>query len=176
MQTSAKACNNKKVEIRIFLYPDDNSDHSQNLMGSTLNPDPSSDFYFEIPTSSICVILLTNKQIDKQSNKPTNGHEDNTFLVEVKLLILLINRSLRQTFLQIPLFKPSGIANKQLPNFLLKDGNEMQTNYPRDERQVYLFPMSPCPRMHCRKQINLYVVPVLYKDNLKSSSAVSFLP
>ena len=49
-----------------FLYPDGDPDHSQNLMG------PKFIFFHEDPTSSICIILLTNRW--------TNGHENNISL------------------------------------------------------------------------------------------------
>ena len=42
--TTAKASNNKyigKYGFINFLYPDSDSDHSQNLMGSKLDQDPS---------------------------------------------------------------------------------------------------------------------------------------
>ena len=61
----------------IFLYPHNDPDHSQNLMGSKLEQDPSSYFSFVDLISSICVILLTDKQ--------TNGHEFKTSLVEVTI-------------------------------------------------------------------------------------------
>ena len=57
---------NGKIWI-FFLDPDGDSDRSQNLMGSKLDQDPSSDFFHEDPTSSICVILLTNKQLNNWS-------------------------------------------------------------------------------------------------------------
>ena len=63
-------------KIWILLYPDSDPDHSQNLMGSKLEQDPSGFFSLEEgPTSSICVILQTNKQ--------TNCHENNTSLAEI---------------------------------------------------------------------------------------------
>ena len=51
-----------------FLYPGSDADNSTNLI------DPSSHFIQEDPTSSICVIL--------QTEKLTNSHENNTSLVE----------------------------------------------------------------------------------------------
>ena len=51
-------------------------------MGSKLDQDPSSDFFQEDLTSSICIILQTNRQSDKQ----TYGHENNTSLVEVMII------------------------------------------------------------------------------------------
>ena len=50
-----------------LLYLDDDPDHTQNLIGSKLDQDQSSDFFHDVKTSSICVILLTNRQ--------TNGNE-----------------------------------------------------------------------------------------------------
>ena len=45
-----------------YLFPGD-PHHSQNLMESKLDQDPSYDCFFfqEDQTSSICVVLLTNK-------------------------------------------------------------------------------------------------------------------
>ena len=40
------------------MYPDSDPNHSQNLMGSKLDQDPSS----ILPISSICLILQTDKQ------------------------------------------------------------------------------------------------------------------
>ena len=63
MQTSAS----------FFFYPDSDPDQSQHLMGSKLDRDPSSDFFsmkFQ-PVVSAYYFLLTN------------GHENNTSLVEV---------------------------------------------------------------------------------------------
>ena len=60
-----------KWEIQIFdifWYPGGDSDHSQNLMGSKLDQHPSFNFFPEDLTNSICIILLTNKQMDKQAN------------------------------------------------------------------------------------------------------------
>ena len=52
--------------ILLYLYPDSDPDHSQNFMGSKLDQDPASDF-FENPTSSICVVLVTGKLTNRQS-------------------------------------------------------------------------------------------------------------
>ena len=56
-----------------FLYPSGDLNHSQNLMGSKLDLYRTSQFFHEDLTSIICVILLTNRQI--------NGLEFNTSLV-----------------------------------------------------------------------------------------------
>ena len=56
-----------------FLYPDDDPDHSQYLVGSKLDQDQSSEDFPGRSTSSICVILLTNK----------HGHGKIVSLVEV---------------------------------------------------------------------------------------------
>ena len=61
----------------IILYPHRYPDHSQNLMEVKLYQDPSSYFCHKDPTSSLCVILLMNKQTN-------NSHECNTSLAEVK--------------------------------------------------------------------------------------------
>ena len=45
-----------------FLASDCDPDQSQNFMGSMLDLDPSSHFIHEDPNSSICAILLRNKQ------------------------------------------------------------------------------------------------------------------
>ena len=50
---------------------------SQNLTGSKSNRDSAYDFLKKDPRTSICVILLTNRK------KQTNGHENNTTLVEI---------------------------------------------------------------------------------------------
>ena len=51
----------------LFLYPDNALDHSQNLMGSKMEQDPSSlIFSLAVSTSSIHVILLTDKQTKKK--------------------------------------------------------------------------------------------------------------
>ena len=55
----------EKSGFLIFLYPD--SDPDQSKLRSKLDKDPSSDFFHEGPKSSICVILLTNKQTDKST-------------------------------------------------------------------------------------------------------------
>ena len=79
MQTSVKAhlIIIKWVNPDCFLYPDCDPYYSQNLMGSKLDQDPSSDFSHEVLTSSICVVPLTYRQ--------TNGHENNTSLAGAKI-------------------------------------------------------------------------------------------
>ena len=67
-----------KIQI-LFLYPDSDPDQSQNVMGSKLDQDQSPGiFVTQVSISSICLILLTNKQ----ANRETNGHENNTSLAE----------------------------------------------------------------------------------------------
>ena len=51
------------------LYPDANPDHSQNLMRSKLDQNPSFDFYQEDATSRICKFLLANQRMDKRVDK-----------------------------------------------------------------------------------------------------------
>ena len=53
MQTSVKDVKISKWENPDFWYPDSDSDSSQNLMGSDLAPDPSSDCFHKVPTSSV---------------------------------------------------------------------------------------------------------------------------
>ena len=53
----------KSVIFDNFLYPD----QSQNLIGSKLDPDPSSHFVCEDSANSICLILLTNKQTNEET-------------------------------------------------------------------------------------------------------------
>ena len=62
----------------VFLYTDGDPDQSENLMGSRMHQDLSSDFLEDDPTSSICIILLTTKQTDKRMVMKIN-----TFMVEV---------------------------------------------------------------------------------------------
>ena len=50
----------------IFLFPGGDLDHSQNIMGSKLDQDARFYLFDEDLTSSICVILQTNEQTDKQ--------------------------------------------------------------------------------------------------------------
>ena len=50
----------------LFLHSGDDLAHSENLMGSKLDQDASSPFFHEDLNSSICIILLTNKQTNKQ--------------------------------------------------------------------------------------------------------------
>ena len=50
-----------------FFYPDSDPDDSQNLMESKLDQEPSPDISQEDPTSSVCIILLTNRQTNKWS-------------------------------------------------------------------------------------------------------------
>ena len=57
------------------MYPDNNPDQSQNLMRSTLDQDPAFDIFQEDPTSSICVMLLTNKQ--------TNTHTERQMFMKI---------------------------------------------------------------------------------------------
>ena len=65
------------------VCPVGDPDHSQNLMKSKLQQDQSADFFQEDPTSSICVIWLTKK---------TNGHENNTSLMEVIISLIVKNK------------------------------------------------------------------------------------
>ena len=54
-----------------FLYPYGDPDQPQNLIGSKLEQDTSSDFFHEVPSSSIYVILLTNiRKIDSHKIIP----------------------------------------------------------------------------------------------------------
>ena len=53
------------------MYPDGDPDHSQNFMGSKLDQNTSSDFFHEVPTRSIRIILLTSKQAKGQTDKQT---------------------------------------------------------------------------------------------------------
>ena len=64
-----------KAGFFIFCYPDGDPGHPQNLMGSKLDQEPSSDFFHKVPISSICTVRLTNRQI--------NGYENNTSLAKV---------------------------------------------------------------------------------------------
>ena len=50
----------------LFLYPDSNPDHSQSLMGSKSDQDPS---FQKDAISSMYLILLRNKQQNGQINK-----------------------------------------------------------------------------------------------------------
>ena len=45
VQTFSKADTNKQMGKSRFIYPDGDPNHSQNLMGSKLDQDPSSDLY-----------------------------------------------------------------------------------------------------------------------------------
>ena len=74
VHTSTKTHNNSKKII--FLRPYSDPHHSQNFIGSKL---VSSDFQ-EDPSSSNCIILLTNKQTDK-------CHENNTSLDELMMAV-----------------------------------------------------------------------------------------
>ena len=68
------------------MYPDSDPNHSQTLMACRLDQNASSDFFQEDPSSSILVILLTNRKIPQkngETNKKTNGHENNTSKAEV---------------------------------------------------------------------------------------------
>ena len=56
------------VNSRLVLYPDGDLDHCPNLMGSKLGQDPSSNFE-EYLTSSINVIVVTNKQTNEQTDR-----------------------------------------------------------------------------------------------------------
>ena len=78
MHTSTKAPNNKHMGKSGlgFLYPDRDPDHSQTLMGSKLDQDPSS--VFEV--DPICGIL------HNYANKQTNGHESHISLTDVIIL------------------------------------------------------------------------------------------
>ena len=67
-------------ECGAFRCPDSDPDQCQKLMRSKLDQDSSSNFN-EILTSSICVILLTNKQTIRK----TKGHENNNSLAEVSI-------------------------------------------------------------------------------------------
>ena len=53
-----------------FLYPDSDPDHSQAVIGSKLDQDPSSDSFHE----DLC----------NPVNRQINGHENNIFFEEVK--------------------------------------------------------------------------------------------
>ena len=55
------------LDLQVFMYIDPDPDHSQNVMESKLDQDLSSSFFHVEPTSSICLILLTNKLQDKWS-------------------------------------------------------------------------------------------------------------
>ena len=55
-------------------------DHFQNLMGSKLDQDTSSDF---LGRSKLC--NLSNKQTNGQTDKKANDHENNTSLSEIKM-------------------------------------------------------------------------------------------
>ena len=50
-------------------------------MGSKLDLDPSTDFFQQDPTSSVCIILLA----EKWTNRETNCHENNISLAKVNL-------------------------------------------------------------------------------------------
>ena len=65
------------------MYPD--SDHCLNLMGSKLDQDLSYDFFLEDPTCSVCGVLLMKKGTNRQTEKQTNDHENNTSLVKVEI-------------------------------------------------------------------------------------------
>ena len=52
----------KSRSLIFFLYPNVDPDHSQNLMGSKLDREPSAHFLHEDLASSICLILLTSRQ------------------------------------------------------------------------------------------------------------------
>ena len=62
----------KKIQIIFFLLPDRDPDHSQNLMGSRLDQDPSSDFCIKFQPAVFAYFC-----------KETNGHENNTSLEDV---------------------------------------------------------------------------------------------
>ena len=69
----------------MFLYPADVPDNSQNVMGSKLDQDPFSDYFQEVHTSSICIILLTNKwgknrQLVRNKYLLGGGKQENNFL------------------------------------------------------------------------------------------------
>ena len=56
-----------KSESFIFLYLDSDPNHSQKLMESKLNQNPSFLLFHRDPTSSICLILLTNYRTNTQT-------------------------------------------------------------------------------------------------------------
>ena len=56
----------KWKNLDYVLYPDGDPDLCQNLMGSKLDHDPSSDFFQEDTSSGICIIL-TNRQRNRQT-------------------------------------------------------------------------------------------------------------
>ena len=51
-------------ESLIFWCPGGDPEHSQNVIGSKFDQDPSSCFHEDL-SSSICVILLANRQTEK---------------------------------------------------------------------------------------------------------------
>ena len=57
----------KPENLDFFFYPHGDTDQRANLMGFKLDQDPSSDFFHEFRSSSICIILLTGRQINKWS-------------------------------------------------------------------------------------------------------------
>ena len=72
-----------------FLHPDSDPDHSQSLMGYKLEQHPASAFFQEDPTCSVCIILLTNKGSNKQTDKLIN----NTSLAVLKMVRKILNRN-----------------------------------------------------------------------------------
>ena len=68
------------------MHQDGDPDQSQNVMGSTFAKDPSSDFFHDVPTVSICVILLTKKY----TNRNTDGHENHNSSAELTKHSLLL--------------------------------------------------------------------------------------
>ena len=59
----------KHFDYFFSLHLDGDPDDSQNFMESKFDQDPSSKFYQEYPTSSICIILLRDRQMDRQAVK-----------------------------------------------------------------------------------------------------------